>query len=173
MKIFINMLKQDYKNNKNNPKAIIIIILFRLTHFFATRRKKNPIIWCLGIPLLVLYRIIIEWVLGVELPAKTKVGSGLVIYHGQSLVINDHVIIGNNVRLRHNTTIGTKVNKDGTQGKAPLIGNNVDIGANVVIIGEIIIGENSVIGAGSVVVKDIPSNSIVVGNPARVIKKIK
>ncbi len=46
------------------------------------------------------------------------------------------------------------------------------MGANVVIIGGVNVGENSIIGAGSVVVKDIPSNSVVVGNPARVIRKL-
>ncbi|MDM8267377.1 hypothetical protein QUW44_09665 [Limosilactobacillus pontis] len=52
------------------------------------------------------------------------------------------------------------------------MGNNVVCGANVVIIGDISIGNNCIIGAGSVVVKSIPDNSVVVGNPAHVIRKI-
>lgn len=62
--------------------------------------------------------------------------------------------------------------EDGSQGPSPVIGDNVDIGANVVIIGGICIGDNVVIGVGSVVTKDVPKGSVVVGNPARIIKQI-
>ena len=55
--------------------------------------------------------------------------------------------------------------------KAPIIGNNVDIGANVSIIGPVNIGDNVIIGAGSVVVKNISSNKIAVGNPAKEVKE--
>ncbi|MBQ8019953.1 MAG: serine acetyltransferase, partial [Paludibacteraceae bacterium] len=54
----------------------------------------------------------------------------------------------------------------------PTIGNNVSIGANATIIGDITIGDNVIIGAGAVVVKDVPQYSVVVGNPARVIKTL-
>ncbi|HAB26474.1 MAG TPA: serine acetyltransferase, partial [Xanthomarina gelatinilytica] len=55
----------------------------------------------------------------------------------------------------------------------PIIGNDVTVGANVVIIGNITIGDHVVIGAGSVVVKDVPSNCVIAGNPARVIKTLE
>lgn len=68
--------------------------------------------------------------------------------------------------IRCNTCIG-----GGFDGKnAPIIGNNVNIGANVCIIGGIRIGDNVDIGAGTVVVKDIPDNAVVVGNPGRIIR---
>ena len=54
--------------------------------------------------------------------------------------------------------------------RQPIIGNTVNLGANVVIIGNIHIGDNVIVGAGSVVVKDIPDNCIVAGNPARIIR---
>lgn len=62
-------------------------------------------------------------------------------------------------------------NKTDGSGDIPTIGNNVFVGANVVIIGNITIGDNVIIGAGAVVTKNVPSNCIVVGNPARVLKK--
>lgn len=72
--------------------------------------------------------------------------------------------------MRQCTTIGNK--KDGRNDLTPVIGDNVNVGANVVIIGNITIGNNVIIGAGSVVVHDVPDNSVVAGNPARVIKSL-
>ncbi|MGV3509606.1 MAG: serine acetyltransferase [Sphingobacteriaceae bacterium] len=111
----------------------------------------------------------IEWFLCIEIPRKLKAGKGLILYHGQALVINQATIIGENCILRNSTTIGHKQLADGSFSKCPRIGNNVDIGANVCIIGDVTIGDNVKIGAGAVVVKDIPDNCIAVGNPARII----
>ena len=57
-------------------------------------------------------------------------------------------------------------------GGSPVIGDNVNIGSNSCIIGELSIGDNVIIGAGSVVVKDVPSNVVVAGNPAKIIRHI-
>jgi putative colanic acid biosynthesis acetyltransferase WcaB len=111
-------------------------------------------------------------VLGIELPWKLKVGKNLRLFHGQALVVNDHAVIGSGCILRHSTTIGVLITSLSFDGDAPVIGNNVDIGSNVVILGKINIGDGAVIGAGSVVVKDVPAGAIVVGNPARVIRSI-
>ena len=83
-------------------------------------------------------------------------------------MVSPGTIIGNNVSLRQNTTIGAK-GFDGAE-KSPIIEDNVTIGPNVCIIGDITIGEGTIIGAGAVVVKDVPAHTIVVGNPAKVIK---
>jgi len=122
-------------------------------------------------PYLLFYRYMVDWVWGIEIPRKTTIGKGLSLFHGQALVLNQGVIIGDNCTLRNSTTIGHKKNADGTFSACPRIGNNVDIGANVVIIGDIEIGDNVVIGAGTVVTKSIPANSIAVGNPARILDK--
>ena len=161
---------QDLKNNPKNIKAKIVLVLFRLAQL--CRKTPKPFFYIL-IPYLIFYRVVVEWILCIELPWNTKVGKGLSLFHGQSLVVNDGTIIGENCTLRHCTTIGNKQLENGEFSKAPIIEDNVDIGSNVVILGPITIGCGSVIGAGSVVVKDIEPYSLVVGNPARVIKKIK
>jgi putative colanic acid biosynthesis acetyltransferase WcaB len=122
-------------------------------------------------PYLMFYRFFVEWLLGVELPRKLQIGKGLSLFHGQALVVNKGTVIGEYCVLRSATTIGHKKLADGIFSKCPVIGNHVDIGANVCIIGDVTIGDNVIIGAGSVVVKNIPANSIAVGNPARVLDK--
>jgi putative colanic acid biosynthesis acetyltransferase WcaB len=142
-----------------------VTIAFRI----AGIPKNNKILFIVFLPYLVFYRFFVEWFLGIELPWKTRIGCGLIVYHGQALVVNDGTIIGANCTLRHSVTIGNKQVGD-SYSACPILGNNVDVGAHVCIIGPIKIGNNVQIGAGSVVVKDIPDNCIVVGNPARVVR---
>jgi len=97
---------------------------------------------------------------------STKIAGGLNCYHPYATVINAKSI-GENFQFRNGLTIGNKGNDNAL---VPTIGNNVTVGAQVVIIGNITIGDRVVIGAGSVVVKDVPSDSIIAGNPARVIR---
>jgi putative colanic acid biosynthesis acetyltransferase WcaB len=166
----IKLISEDFKRNNKNYKSLVVLFFFRIASFFQLS-NKNLVVFVLGIPFLIFYRINVEWILGIEIPAGCKIGGGIIVDHGQALVINRNVIIGKNCRLRNSTTIGIKMGKDGNY-NSPIIGDNVDIGANVIIIGEILVGNNVIIGAGSVVTKDIPNNSVVVGNPARVINKI-
>lgn len=160
-------LFQDWRANRQNFKGQLVLFLFRLLQAF----NKYTITKIIFFPYLVWYRFCIEWLLGIELPRKLVIGKMLSLYHGQALVVNKGTIIGENCVLRNGTTIGHKQLTDGSFSKCPRIGNNVDIGANVCIVGDVTIGDNVVIGAGSVVVKDIPPNSVAVGNPARVLEK--
>lgn len=114
-----------------------------------------------------LYRIY-SVLIGIDIPWQTKIGEGLRISHPSGIVINDKAILGKNVWLRANTVIGN----DLISNKASVIGDNMNIGVNAIIIGNIQVGDNCVIGAGAVVTKSIPPNSVVAGNPARVIRLI-
>lgn len=164
------MLKHDRIANKNDDKGFLVVTAFRVGHFFAARKQTNMVIWVLGIPYIILYRILVEWLMCIELPLKTNVGVGLGIRHGQGLVVHPETRIGNYVILRHNTTIGNKRDRQGNPGRAPVLEDNVDVGANVVIIGNITIGKGATIGAGSVVVKDVPAGVVVIGNPAKILE---
>ena len=161
----IAFLLQDQPQNKGNLKGKIVLFMFRLAQL-ANRNFFMAFLLCIYLGF---YHLMVEWFLGIELPRKTKAGKGLIIYHGQALVINQGVHLGDYCILRNSTTIGHKLLKDGTLSGCPKIGNYVDIGANVCIIGEITIGNNVKIGAGTVVIKNVPDNCTVVGNPARII----
>jgi putative colanic acid biosynthesis acetyltransferase WcaB len=161
----IAFLLQDQSQNKGNLKGKIVLFMFRLAQL-ANRNFFIALLLCIYLGF---YHIMVEWFLGIELPRKTKVGKGLIIYHGQALVINQGVQLGDNCILRNSTTIGHKLLVDGTFSGCPIIGNGVDIGANVCIIGSISIGNNVKIGAGTVVIKNVPDNCTIVGNPARIL----
>ena len=101
-------------------------------------------------------------------PMCNDIGGGIYLAHPTSTFLNAKKI-GKNFTCRQNTTLGNKY--EGGKDSCPTIGDNVSLGANVVIIGDILIGDNVIVGAGSVVTKSVPANSVVVGNPARVLYK--
>lgn len=94
-------------------------------------------------------------------------GGGLYFEHAFAtrLAVNN---IGKNCLFRQLTTLGVK--SKNRHNERPWVGDNVDFGVNVTCIGDVHIGNNAIIAAGSVVVKDVPANAIVAGNPAKVIK---
>ncbi len=106
-----------------------------------------------------------------------KISSHTFICEG--VTIEDEVFVGHNVSFI-NDMFPKAVNEDGSiqtdddwELKTTLVKKRASIGTSVTILGGITIGENSLIGAGSVVTKDVPSNVVVAGNPARIIKKLK
>lgn len=164
MNIFAYLF-QDWRANRKNIKGQLVLFLFRSVQLINRSMFFKIILF----PYLMLYRFFVEWLLGIELPRKLTAGKNLILYHGQALVVNQGVVIGDNCVLRNSVTIGHKKLADGSFTACPIIGNYVDIGANVCIIGNITVGNNVIIGAGAIVVKNVPDNCVVVGNPARII----
>ncbi|MBS5489340.1 MAG: serine acetyltransferase [Clostridiales bacterium] len=99
----------------------------------------------------------------VDIPARTKIGNGFLIEHIGAITVNPDVIIGNNCSIYNGVTIG--VEKRGERKGVPTIGNKVWIGANSIVVGGIIIGDNVLIAPGAFVNFNVPSNSLVIGNP--------
>lgn len=106
---------------------------------------------------------------GIEIHPGAVIGKGLMIDHGDGVVIGETAVIGDNVTLYQGVTLGG-TGKD-TGKRHPNIGNGVTIGAGAKVLGPITIGDNSKVGAGSVVLRDVPPNCTVVGNPGRVVRK--
>lgn len=90
--------------------------------------------------------------------------------HPIGIVINGSVKVGYECLIRQNVTIGRGSYKESTGREYPVLGNRVQVGANAIIIGGITVGDDAIIGAGSVVVKDVPANAVVAGNPAKFIR---
>ena len=104
---------------------------------------------------------------GVEIHPGAVIGKGFFIDHGMGVVIGETSEIGENVTIYHGVTLG---GTSFTKGKRhPTIGNNVTIGAGAKILGPLTVGENSKVGANSVVIRDVPPNSTVVGIPGSVV----
>lgn len=158
---------QDWRANHGNPKGRLVMAYFRLVHVL----RANVATFILFLPLFLLYRLLVEWLLCIELPWKTTIGPGFRIDHGQALVVNDGTVFGAGCTVRNSTTIGNKRLRNGSYSRAPIFGDRVDIGANAVVIGPITIGDDVSIGAAAVVVKDVPSGHVAIGNPARNVPK--
>ena len=131
----------------------------------ASKCKKYSIKWWFWIFLMRKH----SFKYGFQIPSDTEIGEGFYIGHFGTVVINPNAKIGKNCNIAHNVTIGQT-----SRGKLkgyPTIGNNVWIGTGSVIVGNINIASNVLIAPNSFVNVDVPSNSIVLGNPCRIIYK--
>ena len=99
----------------------------------------------------------------IQIPGKTKIGEGFYIGHLGRIIINPQAIIGKNCNISTGVVIG-QINKGSKKG-CPIIGDEVWIGANSVIVGKINIGNNVLIAPNSYINFDVPNDSIVIGNP--------
>ena len=106
---------------------------------------------------------------GIEIHPAARLGPGLFIDHGMGVVIGETAEVGRNVTIYQGVSLaGTSLKREK---RHPTLGDNVVVGAGAKIIGGFTIGDNSRIGAGSVVVREVPPNSVVVGVPGRVTHK--
>lgn len=103
-----------------------------------------------------------SWKYGIQIPYQTKIGPGFRILHWGSIVINPEAVIGKNFNIAEGCLIGC------SQGKCcgvPMIGDNVVMGANSIVLGGVKIGNDVLIAPGAFVNFDVPNNSVVIGNP--------
>lgn len=163
---FVDLVKSDYKACGSISRTFLLVFCYRLArHLFLNKKRLQYKIAFIIYRLF--YRMVINMLFAFDVDYRANIGAGLQVFHGQCLVIGRGVVIGKNARIRHATTIGNKGSGDFSL--SPLVGDNVNIGSNCVIIGNIHIGNHAVIGAGSVVVHDVMANTVVAGNPAKLI----
>jgi serine O-acetyltransferase len=107
----------------------------------------------------------IEIATGISIPAAAEIGPGLRIHHFGGIILHSAVRMGCNCTLYQGVTIGT----DGISEAAPVLGNNVMVGAGAKILGKIALGDGCKVGANAVVVHSFPDNAVLVGIPARIV----
>jgi len=162
------LFQQDYYRKTGKIETGLFFKSFfdpglRFLYFFRKAQKHDP----KSVPG-IFYRILLrryQIKYGFQISAKTEIGGGLYLGHWGAVVVNQSARIGKNCNLAHGVTIG-QTNRGDKQG-VPSIGDDVWIGANSVIVGGITIGNNVLIAPNSYVTADVPDNSIVVGNPAK------
>jgi serine O-acetyltransferase len=162
-------IKTIYDNDpaaKNLAEVILCypglhaIIAYRLAH--RLHKWHIPLI-----PRMISY--LTRIITGIEIHPAAIIGRRFFIDHGEGIVIGETSIIGDDVLMYQQVTLGGTGKDIGK--RHPTVGNHVIIGAGAKVLGDIIIADHVRIGAGSVVIEDVPSHSTVVGIPGRVVQR--
>ncbi len=163
-------LREDFRTHDRDPLRFGFWAL-AVYRFGCWRYSVRPRF--LRAPFYVLYRAaftLVQMLTGIELPCEVKLGRRFRIEHHSGIVINGTAQFGDDCVVRNGVTVGVRHT---FEPGSPVIGNRVDIGAGAKVLGPIRIGDDVAIGANAVVIRDVPSNSIAVGIPARVVPRQK
>jgi len=168
-----NDIKAIYRNDPA-AKGIQFLLYPGLHAIVLHRYISHPLysipIRFLGLRFLArLFSQIGRFLTGIEIHPGAKIGKGLFIDHGSGIVVGETAIIGNNCTLFHNVTLGGTGKHIGK--RHPTLGNDVLVGTGATLLGPIVVGNNVKIGAESVIIMhDIPSDCTVVGAPGKIVK---
>lgn len=142
--------------------SLQFIWLYRIAHFFQYSRLPG---------LSIIFHYLQQILFSSCIHPKAKLGKNISFPHPFGIVIGEDVSIGNKVKIFQQVTVGSH-GKLGQQKQYPKILDSTTIYAGAKIIGNVSIGRNSMIGANSVVLGDVPDNSVAVGVPAKVIRSL-
>jgi len=166
---FYGEIKAAQKKDPAAKSFLEILLLYQGLHALVAYRISHSFY---KLRLFFLARLISQisrWLTGIEIHPGAIIGKRFFIDHGMGVVIGETAVIGDDVLLYQGVTLGgTGLGKEK---RHPTIGNNVVIGTGAKVLGNITVGDNSYIGANAVVIKDVPSNSTVVGVPGRITKQ--
>lgn len=147
-------------------QAFISLLVYRYGRWVLG--LKNPVIRFVLSKIYGILNLFVAGLTKIWLPPQVTIGEGFHIVHSEgSLSIHPDVIIGDRLGVMHNVTIGTNMRSG-----APVIGDDVFIGVNSTVLGEIKIGDRVRIGANTAVSTDVPSDSVVIGSPAKIYPRL-
>ncbi|TLS35158.1 serine O-acetyltransferase [Pseudalkalibacillus caeni] len=163
---YMYKIKKWYQKNK--PSGIISMSVYRLGNYTYYKIKISILRHLLLFIYAILDNLFVKLLCNSEIPAKCIIGKNIWLPHGANgIVIHGKAIIGDNVTIFHQVTVGAVKNPN----LAPRIESGVQLGAGAKVLGDISIGTGAKIGANAVVLKNVPQNSTAVGVPARIITK--
>lgn len=171
--MFFTSIREDIRSVFNRDPAARstaeLLLAYPGLHAIWAHRTEHWL-WEHGLKLLARwFSHITRFMTGIEIHPGAQIGKGFFIDHGMGVVIGETAIIGTCVTLYHGVTLGGTSLAKGK--RHPTIEDEVVIGAGAKILGDITIGAHSRIGANAVVVKSVPSNSVVVGVPGQVVMR--
>lgn len=161
---FFSLLAEDFRTHDRKPFEPGFLAI--AVHRFGNLRmgiRFAPLRWFFSVLYKILFALV-NWGWGIDLSYTVRLGRRVRIWHHGGMVLGARSI-GDDVHIRHNTTFGV-LNRQELTGK-PIIGNRVDIGVGACILGAVTVGDDCVIGPNSVVLKDVPAGTVVMGIPAR------
>jgi len=165
--------KEAIENTKEKDPAakgyIQIILLYSGLHAIIAYRITHGLWRCKLVFIARWLSQIARFFTGIEIHPGAQIGKGLFIDHGMGVVIGETSIIGKNVTLFQGVTLGG-TGKD-TGKRHPTLEDNIVVGAGAKVLGNITVGSNTYIGANAVILRDVPSNSTVVGVPGHITKQ--
>lgn len=160
-------IKTIYDKDPAAKNILEVIFCYPGLHALLMHRFSHKL-YTWNIPFIPRYISFIMRILtGIEIHPGATIGDRFFIDHGEGVVIGETTVIGNDVLIYQQVTLGGTGKDSGK--RHPTIGNGVIIGAGAKVLGNIFIGNNSRIGAGSVVVDNVPEHSTVVGIPGKVV----
>jgi serine O-acetyltransferase len=164
--IFINEIKTVKDRDPAAKNVLEVLLLYPGLHALVLYRVSHQL-WTWKIPIIPRwFSQTARFFTGIEIHPGAEIGKNFFIDHGMGVVIGETAIVGDNVLLYQGVTLGGTGKETGK--RHPTLGNNVVVGAGAKILGNITVGDNSNIGANAVVIKNVPSNSTVVGIPGRI-----
>ena len=169
----ISKVKEDinviYENDPAAKNLLEVILCYPGLHALIAYRFAHRLYKC-NIPLIPrMISYLTRIITGIEIHPAAKIGRRFFIDHGDGVVIGETTVIGNDVLIYQQVTLGGTGKESGK--RHPTLGNKVIVGAGAKVLGNITIGDNVRIGAGSVVIEDVPPHSTVVGVPGRIVHR--
>jgi len=170
MNLFASIREDIRCTFERDPAAFsLATVLFCYPGLYAVwAHRVQHWLWCkeLKLPARFLSQVTRFWT-GIEIHPGARIGRRVFIDHGMGVVIGETALVGDDVTLYQGVTLGGTGKQSGK--RHPTLRNGVFVGNNANILGNITIGEHSRVGAGSVVVRDVPPDSTVVGVPAHIV----
>lgn len=146
--------------------AVQVVVIYRISSACYRFAPTRPFAFLLR-------SVCIVWG-GTEIHPAAQIGPGLCLVHSQKVLIGEGVRIGANARISHGVSIGGDAGRYGNASYAgwPVIGDDVTIALDSIVLGPVTVGDGAVVSAQSLVVRDVPPGGVVAGSPARLVRMV-